>query len=248
MKQYHFFQQQYTKAIAVLCLKQFLLCGITAYLFFESLWAMLALIPYFIFGVIQGKKKIYREELDSYSSQFRDALQCILACLEAGYSVENAFLQASKDLRLMFTKETPIVQGFDHIRRQLGNGANLEDLVIALGEESRCEDIENFAGIFLTAKRSGGDLIEVLRSVTDGMYQKHEVQREINTVLLAKQLEVRVMKVMPYGFLAYFRIFSPGFLDPLYQGVLGPVIMSVIFVAYVGCSAFADWLARGDWY
>lgn len=94
------------------------------------------------------------------------------------------------------------------------------------------EDIRTFSGIFTIAKRTGGDVSKVIRSVTDTLYEKQEVLREIQTVLLAKQLEVGIMKVMPYLMLGYFLMFSPGFLSPLYTGIAGHAVMFVLYLLY----------------
>jgi len=212
----------------------------TAYLFFYSLWSLVFLIPYLGYEIKKQKQELNDRRRRELAEQFQDGLQCLLASLEAGYSVENSFLQAASDLRAMYSEHAPIVREFDRIKRHLGNGQNIEELVLAMGERNEIEDIRNFAAIFVTAKRTGGDIISVIRSVTADIYQKLEVRREIETVLLAKMLEVRIMKVMPYVILAYFRIFSPDFLAPLYSGVFGRIVMIAAFVFYLSCVAFAD--------
>lgn len=226
--------------------KQALICIATAYLFFHSWWSLPFLLPYFIYGLFRAKKEQLQKETELFAAQFRDGLQCLLASLEAGYSIENSFVNAAEDLLIMFRKEAPIVRSFRQICRQLGNGANVEELVFEMGEKSGVEDVRNFAGIFVTAKRTGGDLLGVIRSVNASLYQKQEVQREIASILLAKQLEVKIMRLMPYGILLYFQVFSPSFLMPLYAGFFGRMIMLIIFVLYLGCCFWADKMAAID--
>lgn len=204
------------------------------------------LLPYFFFGLFQEKKEQMQKEKELFAAQFRDGLQCLLASLEAGYSIENSFVNAAEDLLVMFRQEAPIVRSFRQICRQLGNGANVEELVFEMGEKSGVEEVRNFAGIFVTAKRTGGDLLGVIRSVNALLYQKQEVQREIASVLLAKQLEVKIMKLMPYGILLYFQVFSPSFLTPLYAGVFGRTVMLLVFALYCGCCFWADKMAAID--
>ncbi len=226
------------------CLKQAGLCLLTAYLFFYSLWSLLVLVPFF--GMEFRRERLRRKEREAmeFAGQFRDGLQCVLASLEAGYSIENSFIKATDDLLVMFPKDAPIVRSFRNIKSQLANGANIEDLVMEMGEHSDVEDVRNFAEVFLIAKRTGGDIIGVIRSSTAALYQKQEVAREIRTVLLAKQMEVRIMKAMPYGILLYFHLFSPGFLAPLYAGVVGRAVMATVFVLYIVCCRLADKLAE----
>lgn len=232
------------KEILKFCLKQMGLCLLTAYLFFGAWWSLLLLAPFYAMEFRRERARRKEREATEFAEQFRDGLQCVLASLEAGYSIENSFIKATDDLLVMFPREAPIVRSFQNIKSQLANGANIEDLVMEMGENSNVEDVRNFAEVFLIAKRTGGDIIGVIRLTTGTLYQKQEVLREIRTVLLAKQMEVRVMKAMPYGILLYFQLFSPGFLQPLYTGVVGRLVMATVLVLYIGCCRLADKLAE----
>lgn len=225
---------------------QTMLCLLTAYLFFRSVWSLVFLIPFYLLNFRRVKQMWKQQKRQEFAVQFRDGLQCLLASLEAGYSIENSFVNAADDLLVMFSADAPIVRQFVQIRSQLSNGANIEELVLAMGEDSGVEDVRNFASIFVTAKRTGGDLIGVIRSTAATLYQKQEIQREIATVLLAKQVEVNVMKAMPYGMLIYFQLFSPEFLKPLYTGVTGRIVMLIVFALYIGCCRVAEHLAWID--
>ena len=73
-------------------LEGLLLIGLLAWFFYRSLWAMLPLsflLPFFLSEVQRGLAKQRRQEL---SIQFRDMILSVAAGLQAGYSVENAFL------------------------------------------------------------------------------------------------------------------------------------------------------------
>ncbi len=221
-------------------------CGLTAALFFQTWKALAVLIPIFVIRGIRERKEWQQHRRKVLEEQFRDSLQCLLGALEAGYSVENSVARAESDLRLMFGDKAPIVQEFEKMRRKLDIGSNVEDVMEEFGERSGVEDIQNFASIFSIAKRTGGDVINVIRSATEMLYQKQEVRREIQTVLLAKQLEVGIMKGMPYVMLAYFLLFSPEFLNPLYQGMTGHFLMLLLYLLYRVCCLFAEKIARID--
>ncbi len=226
--------------------KNIVICGLTAYLFFQNGWSLVVLIPFYIHRI---RREIKHQEIlrkKRIEEQFRDGLQCLLAALEAGYSMENSIVHATKDLKGMFGEKEPIVQEFQWMEHKLSTGSMAEELLEQFGERSAIEDVRNFAGVYTIAKRTGGDVTKVIRSVTDILYQKHEVQREIQTILLAKQMEVAIMKVMPYGILLYFHMFSEGFLAPLYAGVTGHLLMAVIFAIYLFCCNAAETIATVD--
>ena len=67
--------------------------GIIAYFFYRSVWALIPLSAIGIFTFIQverGKAEKMREEL---SGQFRECILSVAALLQAGYAVENAFME-----------------------------------------------------------------------------------------------------------------------------------------------------------
>ena len=51
------------------------------------------------------------------------------------------------------------------MRAQLHVSVPVEELFMDLGKRSGVEDIENFAAVFYTAKRTGGDMTQVIQKV-----------------------------------------------------------------------------------
>ena len=216
----------------------------SGFLFFRTPWCILWLGPYFLYRLHQDRKAVEVRRRQLLASQFRDGLQCMLSSLEAGYSIENSVNNAVSDLRVMFDENAPIAVAFRRMSHRLKNGEDAETVIREFGEQSGVEDIRSFSVVFAIANRSGGDLVYVIRSVNDTLYRKQEVVREIQTVLLAKQLEVTIMKWMPFAILAYFGLFAPAFLEPLYEGIIGRLIMLVVYICYLFCCRYAEKIAE----
>ena len=53
------------------------------------------------------------------------------------------------------------------------------------------EDVRNFVSVFVTAKKSGGDSLAVIRDSISQIRDKMEMQREIDTILAARKYEFR---------------------------------------------------------
>ena len=100
------------------------------------------------------------------------------------------------------------------------------------------EDIENFAAVFYTAKRTGGDMTQVIQKVARMLGDKIEVKKEIEATLAAKKSEQMVMSIMPAGIICYLKLTSPGFMDVLYGNIFGICAMTVCMVIY----GFSYWL------
>ena len=95
------------------------------------------------------------------------------------------------------------------------------------------EDIQSFVNVYAIAKRTGGNLEQVLQNTAIRLRDKMEVMEEIEACLAAKKMEERIMGCMPCGIILYLRLLSPGFLDPLYGNVLGAAVMTVCLAVYV---------------
>ncbi len=209
-------------------------------LFYSDLLGILLLIPYGFIHVHNKKKQLMKARKWQLNLEFRDGLASLSAALNAGYSVENAFNQAVMDLKLMYSPEALIICEFEGIVNQLCMNQTVEDALKNFADRSGVEDIANFAEVFITAKRTGGDIIKIIHSTGNTINAKIEVKREILTMITAKKLESNIMSLIPMGIILYLRLFSPGFLDPLYHNLFGIAFMSLVLVLYYGVYRLAQ--------
>lgn len=178
------------------------------------------------------KQRLKKEDCE-HAVQFKDALISIKASLEAGYSMENAVSAAGEDLACIYSKGCFIREELERIGRSIANSVPVEEAFQNFATRSGLEDAQNFAEIYRTARKSGGDLLRVLQSSVTVITDKTDLRREIRTILTAKKMECRIMKAIPPGMIVYFRIFSPGYLDILYDGAGGRILMTVLLLVYL---------------
>ncbi len=181
------------------------------------------------------KKEYEKKERERLNRGFADALSAFSAALEAGYSAENAVGECARDLALLYPEEEPIRQEIRHLQRQLQNNRSLERAFADMADRTQDADVRCFAEVFEIAKRSGGDLVRVIKTTERNMAERAEVRREIKTVVSAKRLEANIMNLMPCGMILYFLLCDPVYLEPLYEGVAGRLLMTGILLIYLGC-------------
>ena len=103
------------------------------------------------------------------------------------------------------------------------------------------EEFYQFAQVISIAKKSGGNLIEITENTIEHLSQAIQTKEEIHTMIAAKQMEKKIMSVMPYFILLYVRIANPGYFDILYESFAG-VLVAVISLL---CLWIADiWAER----
>lgn len=204
------------------------------YLFFSSLYvSLLGSLPSAVLYMKYQKARRSEKEKWKLMTEFKDAMDSMISALVAGYSMENAVKEAYKDLLLMYDEKAGILLELKDIMQKLTLKRPLSELLLDLGRRSDVEDIVTFSQIYGIARRSGGNLVKVMKRTADNIGEKMEVQREIQTMIAGKRMEAMCMMIIPLGIIVYLRIFSPGFLDPLYQGVMGRLVMTVALIVYL---------------
>lgn len=201
-------------------------------LFYHSLLSAAVLLPGAVWLLKEQQEELCRKKEREMQRQFLDAIQIMAASLQSGYSVENAVRAAAGELEKLYHAETFIVSEFRNLQAQLDVNRSVEELLLELGERSRIEDIQSFAEVFLTAKRTGGDLLHVIRNTASGIRQKQETLSEIETVLTGKMMEQKVMSLMPLLILLYVRLTSPEFLNGMYGNLTGGAVMTGCLLVY----------------
>ncbi len=206
---------------------------VAAYIFYANILMAFILSPYVYLHYKQRKKERVKKDNDEFCRKFRDGIMSVSFALNVGYSIENAFIQAVEELELIYGRDSDITIKFRYIVVRLGQNENIEDIFMDFAEESKVEDIIYFAEIFRYAKRSGGDLISIIRNTTQIIQQKEEVLSEIDTIISGKRMEQRVMSIIPAAIVVYLKLTAAEFIQPLYGNVYGAVIMTVCLIVYV---------------
>ena len=235
-REYHFSG----KEIAKFLLQSLLLCGALDYLFYQNKWLMLLAIPATVVFLKIRKKQLIRERKKNLNYQFKDALNALSVAVQAGYSVENAVSASARDLERMYPEDADIVKEFHYMESQIKVSVPVEELFRSLGERCGIEDMENFAAVFYTAKRTGGDMSGIIQTSARMLGDKIDVKKEIETTLAAKKAEQMVMSLMPAGIILYLKLTSPGFLGVLYGNPFGIAAMTLC----LGIYGFSYWLGR----
>lgn len=210
-----------------------ILFGIISYFFYRSIWAFLCLSPLLIFFLKAKKRELAKKRKQEINMQFKDAVLAVSANQKAGYSVENAFREAYKDMVMLYGKESHICKELNYITKGLDNNIVLEKLLYDFAVRSHIQDIMQFADVFMIAKRSGGNMTEILSETADTIEQKISVDREIQVLISSKKMEQKIMNVVPFIIIFYIDSTSKGFFDSLYHNMVGIIVMTISLAVYL---------------
>lgn len=210
------------------------LTGIIALCFYNSPWAF-GIFPLVLLWHWREKgERLGERRRKELKLQFKDAVQGIAGAMAAGYSAENALREAGKDLRLIYPESADIIQELSAMERKLNANQTIESAMKDFAGRSGLEEAETFAEIFAVGKRSGGDLIGIMKDTAWTISQTIETERQAATALASRKYEQKVMNLVPFGMILYLRIGCAGFLNPLYGNIAGICVMTLCLGLYLG--------------
>lgn len=227
------------KEIAICFLKSLSVTVLFSYVFYRSRIGLLALPAVMYLECKEERKSRIKARKERLAVQFKDAVLTASSSMQAGHSVENAFLEAEREICALYGKESEMARELSLIRKGLRNQIPLERMLLSLGERSHVEEIRDFSEVFAVAKRLGGNLKEIIGRTAELTGQRMEVEREIQTMLSSKKYEQKVMMVIPFLLFGYIQLTSRGFFDVLYHNAAGILVMTVCLLLYLAACMLA---------
>ena len=175
---------------------------------------------------------IWEKNNKRLKSQFRELLLSMATNLKVGYSPENAFLETYVDLVNLYGKTNKIFYELETVKKGLSINISFEKLLQDFEKRCEVEEITEFVDIFCLAKRTGGNLVEIIDSSANIISQKIAMDEEIEVILRAGKLERQIMMIIPFLIILYIECTNKNFFSVLYRNPAGIVIMSVCLAVY----------------
>ncbi len=187
-------------------------------------------------------KELIRKRKEQLQIQFKNALYSLSSSLGAGRSVENSFREAVNDLKMLYPDpQTYITKEFQVINLKVENGESIEMAIDDFSKRAQLEDIRNFADVFITCKRTGGSIVEVIRRTSHIIGEKLEIKQEIHVMVAQKRFESKILGVIPFFIVALLSFGSADYMEPLYHNV-GMFVMTISLILLALCHWMTKWI------
>ena len=210
-----------------------IIISLFGYFFYRSVIMTILMIPLVYFYLVYKGKGIKEKKKHILLVQFKELLNSVNGSLQAGYSVENAFMEADKDLRQLFGPNSEIIKEVQIIKRGIDNNIDIIGLIEDFAFRSGIEEIESFAGILAVGRKSGGNLSSNMESYVRVIEEKTGVMQEIDTMISARRFEQRIMNVIPFLIIFYVELTNKGFFAVLYHNIFGNLVMTITMAIYI---------------
>ncbi|WP_082615220.1 type II secretion system F family protein [Paenibacillus sp. Soil787] len=228
---YQLTSKEKVSAILMLALPAF----VVGYIFYKSFVLAIALAAVGLAFPRIRKQQLIQLRKNKLYVQFKQALSCLSSSMTVGKSIETAFREALEDLKMLYPDPAClIVVEFSIICRKVENGEPIEAALKNFADRCHLEDVRSFTDVFLTCKRTGGNLVEVMKRTATVIGEKLEISQDISVMIAQKRFESRVLLFAPIVIVAVLAFSSPEYMDPLYMGS-GVLIMSASLVLLGAC-------------
>lgn len=214
---------------------------VTAWLFYDRVWMAMLLSPYLWFWQKEQEKKREQKRQEQLQRECGEFFQSLTSCLSAGYSLERSLPVIRKELSVLYPEQKSIlVKELEKMERQLSMNQRFETLFENMAKKYGNEDLLQFAFILKTAKRRGGNLIQILEKTVQTLRRRNQVEEEIKTILAGRIFEKNIMKAVPFFLIAYLRVFNPDYLSVLYDSIAGNLCMTASLLLMLLAGRIAD--------
>jgi len=204
---------------------------LVSFIFYQNFFISLAVsFSALLYPKIRTRELIQKRK-NILNLQFKDMLYSLSSSLSAGKSVELSFKEALKDLSIIYPDSNAfIIKEVEYIVRKIEMNETIEEALEDFAKRSHLEDVENFVDVFKTAKRAGGNIIEIIKNTSNIISDKIEVKEEIDTLLASRKFEQKILALMPILLILFLSASSKDYMHPIFNTMAGRLVMTVALI------------------
>ncbi|WP_432663221.1 type II secretion system F family protein [Wukongibacter baidiensis] len=204
---------------------------IVGFIFYRSYIISALLTPLAILYPKLRTREIIRKRKNELNLQFKEALYALSSSLSAGKSIEMAFKDCLKDLIILYpVPDTYIIREFQYIIIKLDMNETVEDALMDFASRAHMEDVSNFVDVFATSKRTGGNIVEIIKNTSKVIADKIHIKNDIETMLAEKKFEQKLLNIIPIGLILILSSNASDYMEPVFNTTFGRAMMTVSII------------------
>ncbi len=164
---------------------------------------LMGLIPYFVASVKKNQR------MKKFERQLPDALDLIARSLRAGHAFSGGLQMVADEF------DAPLGTEFQRTIAQINLGVSIEQGLKNLADRVDCPDLKFFAVSVIIQRESGGNLAEILESISNLIRSRFKLRGKIRTLTAEGKLSAAILVGIPF-----FIALALSFMSPEYIRVL----------------------------
>ncbi|WP_298465424.1 type II secretion system F family protein [uncultured Mitsuokella sp.] len=174
-----------------------------------------------------------RRRRKKFTNQLGDMLTMVANALRAGFSFMQAFELISREMDAPMGKEVRLVVN------EVNLGNTLETALDNMQKRVASPDFELVVTAVLIQRQVGGDLAQILDTISDTIQERIRMRREVMTLTAQGRLSGVVVSVIPIVLAMFIYTFNPSYLQPLLESetghmfIGGGLLLEVIGILFI---------------
>lgn len=206
----------YVAAGAILGFLGFLLWGFSTG---AMVLLLLLLGPPAAINYLAGKRS------KAFQSQLPDTLQLLAGSLRAGYSLLQGVETVSREV------EEPMGKELRRVMTEAQLGRDVEEALDGVAERMESPDFAWAVMAIRVQREVGGNLSELLDTVSETMVQRERLRRDINSLTAEGKISAIILGLLPVGLGFFMYTMNPDYMAPLGAETLGRIMLGLALVA-----------------
>jgi tight adherence protein B len=190
---------------------------------------MLALIAAGVFGMmpyyyISMKKN---RNMQRFQEQLPEALDMMARSVRAGHGFSSALRIVAQEF------DNPMGGEFNKVIDEINFGVSVKDALIRTTERVDCDDLKFFAVTVSIQIETGGNLAEVLESISRIIRDRFKLKRRVQTLAAEGKLSAGILVAIPF-FVGFALIFvNPDYIRTLLTDPLGKIAIALSLIMMI---------------
>ena len=164
---------------------------------------------------------LQRRRQNLFNEQLAGMLQLLSNSLKTGYAIDRA-------LETVATKSRPPVSTeFERVTTEITLGTSVEDALSALLLRINSPDLEFIVTAILLHVRVGGNLAEVLDTISDTLRDRLQTKRDMSVLTAQSRASATIITGLPILLALGLYVFVPGYFAPMTSTLVGYVLLGI---------------------
>lgn len=179
-------------------------------------------------GVLKGSDAYidfkHARRLQEFIDQFVDALGVMSNGAKSGQTVIQTMETVAADFN------DPLKTEIEEVLNELRLGVPLDEALNHWVERMPCEDLEIAVTALVVQRQTGGNVTEILDTLSDTIRQRNKLQKQISALTAQGRMSGWVMALLPIGMFGAMYLVAPARMSLLITHPIGLILTAFGFV------------------
>ncbi len=176
---------------------------------------LLATAPFFH---LSHKKK---KRMEKFERQLPEALELLARALKAGHALTGGLRMVAEEFG------DPVGTEFGKTLDEINFGIGVPDALTNLTQRVDCEDLKFFVVSVIVQRETGGNLAEILDSLSRLMRERFKFQGRVRVLSAEGRMSAMVLIGMPFFLVGVLSLVNPEYIAVLFSDPLGKVLIAI---------------------